>query len=270
MEYVRLRVKRTYRREMSKYHKSGEGRWSEKLITFTVPHSEYGPKHDTKILVSGWQMVLRKLRRHLARRGVPDKGRVPWLRAVEVSASGSGGHSHLHVWFTGPYVEVVLLRAWWGQVLAGIGVGGIPERSVSDACAEGRDRRTTRWLLDSGIGRDGMVPWPVVHIMSGGASTGAYAAKVGIANYVVKSDGALEMVSPAHATKAYEALEGVRVVQWARGWAPPKNASPYVWWLRPASEEERRRFNGGEEKSVPGQFDDLNWPGLCKEDVDTS
>lgn len=107
--------------------------------------------------------------------------------------------------------------------------------------------------------------------MSGGESTADYVGKVGVANYVVKSDGQIETVSPAHAAKAYEALEGTRVVQWARGWAPPKKiASTYSWYLRRATDDELRRFNAGVEKKQPSRVDVGTWRDTCRRNVDSS
>jgi hypothetical protein len=62
--------------------------------------------------------------------------------------------------------------------------------------------------------------------------------------YALKVSGALAYVgkvqevaqlAPVHAARVYEALEGVRAVQWARGWAPPRNRS-FRWQLRRISQ----------------------------------
>jgi len=66
-----------------------------------------------------------------------------------------------------------------------------------------------------------------------------YVGKVGLQNYVVKSDGVKESLSPAHAATAYEALSGIRVVQWAMGWAPGRGGG---WRVRRATDAERQEW----------------------------
>ena len=215
------------------------GKWTEKLITFTVPHGKSGPAEDARVVVDAWQRLLRKIRNHLGQRlrvapkqrakrggpvapGVrPATPSVPWCRALEVAPGDAGGHAHLHVWWYGPFLDVVLLRAWWGGILEAAGVDAVPTRAWRDVLTtgHGRDSRLHAWLGSPSA--DAEIPWPVVDIRAGGEAAAFYTQKVGISLYITKGTetSALE---PAHAASIYEVFEGTRAVQWARGWAPPK------------------------------------------------
>lgn len=218
--------KRFYRERSMGYGRGKEGRWSEKLITFTVPHGAGGPADDARALVGAWQLLLRRLRKHLlARAGVgASKGlagkhavaSVPWCRALEVGTR-NGEHAHMHVWYFGPFIDVALLQVWWGKILED--AGRVPMRKVWKTVAHGRDSRLAEWLGNPRPDDD--LPWGIVDIGGKGDSAGAYTAKVGVSMYITKGTDTLRM-EPAHAASIYEVFEGTRAVQWARGWAPPK------------------------------------------------
>jgi hypothetical protein len=86
------------------------------------------------------------------------------------------------------------------------------------------------------------VPWPVLDIRSlemTAEKAAEYAVKTGVIAYITKGDKTVEPLSPVHAASIYEATEGVRCVQWARGWAPQKHKSEHTWRLvRTKSPEE--------------------------------
>ena len=247
MEHSRARALSVYARQSRKGYRGPEGKWSEKLFTFTVPHGDT-PAVDARLLVDAWQKLLRRVRRHLVERGAtvvrgPRKVAavsVPWCRALEVAPGGTGGHAHLHVWWHGPFIDVVLLRAWWGQLLADGGRVS-PQRPFGQVRAQGRDSRLADWLGNPSD--DTLIPWPVVDIRAGNESSAAYTQKVGIALYTQKGTD-LNILSPAHAAAIYEVFEGTRAVQWARGWAPPKK--PLVAKairFRRLTEDEKKALN---------------------------
>lgn len=250
MKRARARVLRVHGRQFSRGYRGKEGRWSEKLITFTVPHGE-SPAHDAEVLRDSWPKLLRKLRAHLVSRGCTVLGSngkakfrsVPWCRALELAPGQTGGHAHLHVWWAGPFVENALLRVWWGGLMleAGRATPRSKAKSVLRPSSERRapDARLAGWLGNPTD--DTELPWPVVDIRTGGGGAiSAYTSKVGIALYITKGSES-HRLSPAHAALMYEAFEGVRAVQWARGWSPPKKAEKNaVVTFRRLTEDEKR------------------------------
>lgn len=234
-------ARRLYRLECSRWYRGREGRWSERMLTLTVPHSG-SVAEDARIYREAWPRFMRMFLRHLRRdRGVDCHqmaGRkcsvIPWRRAVEV-ASTREAHFHGHVWMLSPFVDQVLVHVWWGRALiaAGLPAERLPAKQWSEVAA--RDPRVHRWL-----GRPSDVPWPVAHVKGGHMAD--YVGKVGLKDYVVKTDGVKASLSPVHAANAYEALSGLRVVQWGAGWSPGAEASDGGWRVRRATEAERSEW----------------------------
>lgn len=240
----RLVALATHAKRMRKHYAGREGRWSERLITFTVPHSEVSL--DAHALPKLWRAIEAPWRRHLEKqrgmrvrvKGPDGKTRLEgptqvWVRAIEIAppkeGDPTGGHAHLHVWVLGPYIEHALLRVWWGRALESLGYQ-VPHVDVADVIREARDKRTAEWLGDVST-----VPWPVVDVRRATSQEVArYAVKTGVVTYLVKGEKSAERLEPVHAARVYQALEGVRVVQWARGWAPPKRQASRRWFLRRA------------------------------------
>lgn len=228
MQTQRALALRLHKRESQRVYRGKEGKWSEKLITFTVPHSE-SPAADARCIVDAWQKLLRKIRAHLLLRGAVRRSKsgkrvaisVPWCRALEVAPGQAGGHAHMHVWWYGPFLDSALLRQWWGELISATG-RTVPRKPWSEVRQTGRDRRLASWL---GNPRDhDEIWWPVVDITAARSDAASeYTQKVGVALYTVKG-GELTRLSAAHAAKIYEVFEGTRAVQWARGWAPKKGA----------------------------------------------
>lgn len=248
MRVSRARALRVYRRESTRVYRGKEGKWSEKLLTFTVPHSG-DPASDARLLVGTWQKVLRRVKAHLQLRGavrVLPSGKlapasVPWCRALEVTPSG-GGHAHMHVWYHGPYLDVVLLRVWWGQALLETAPERqLPFRKWGDIKKTPRDARVAKWLGNPSA--EAEIPWPVVDIRAGSEAAAHYTQKVGISLYTVKSEG-FNRLGAVHAARIYEVFEGTRAVQWASGWAPPKKplAAKAIQFRR-LTEAEKRELN---------------------------
>jgi hypothetical protein len=254
---ARDRALRVYRSQTHRYYRGKEGKWSEKIITFTVPHSEHGPAHDARVLVDAWQKMLRRVRAHLVQRGCVErttdgkaKARsVPWNRALEVSVR-SEHHAHMHVWWLGPYLESALLQVWWGQILSEAGAP-VERLSWGDFLAGARqsghapDSRLAEWLGNP-LPAD-VLPWGIVDVRanrSDSASLSQYTQKVGVALYVTKGVETARL-EPSHAAAIYEVFEGVRAVQWARGWAPQKTPMRALCVsFRRLSEDEKKKLNG--------------------------
>jgi hypothetical protein len=229
MKQQRALALRRHARQSRVGYRGKEGKWSEKLLTFTVPHGPDGPAADARLLVDAWQKLVRKLRTHLAARGAlrpSASGKmvaaaVPWCRTLEV-ATKANEHAHMHVWWHGPFLDVVLLRVWWGRILAEAGATGLHSLRWRDVAGKGRDSRLHAWL--GSPGPDDALPIGIVDIRSDKTGDGAiaeYTQKVGVALYIVKGSETFRM-EPAHAASIYEVFEGTRAVQWASGWAPPK------------------------------------------------
>lgn len=236
MEQVLKRAMSEFRVQMSRHYRGSEGRWAQRMITLTVPHSG-DMMLDGRRLKRAWSLFRRSMIRHFRRRGVRS---FPWFRATEAA----GEHLHYHVWMLSPFVDQALLHVWWGRaiLLAGVPPDEVPTRVWSEV--EFRDGRCTRWLGLSGP--HAVVPWPVVDVRGGpqsrrGQTLGQYAAKVGLQTYVTKSNGVSTRVHPVHAARAYEALLDDRMVQWAAGWAPISEQQ-VKWHLRRATEVERAEW----------------------------
>lgn len=235
-ELVARAARREYARECSQHYRGPEGRWSERMVTLTVPHSG-SVAMDSRLYRTAWPLWIRRVKRHFAERGVRPRrapgrrsGVIPWRRACEV-ASTNEAHFHGHVWMLSPFVDQVLLHVWWGRALleAGMPAERMPMKCWADV--EARDERAHGWL-----GCPEVVPWPVVDVRGGDRRK--YVGKVGMSDYIVKSDGVRESLHPVHAANAYEALSGLRVVQWASGWAPGREGAE-GWRVRRATQAER-------------------------------
>lgn len=242
----RKRVLRERARELRRGYAGPEGRWSEKLITLTVPHGD-SPGHDARVMTKAWRLFSRKFAEHFKL----DRGckKTPvWVRALEIAPGDTGGHAHTHVWFVGPFIDHALMRVWWGDALRESGAGEMPRKAWADAVGGGKDARVRVWLKTR-RGKHGReretVPWPVVDVMSPGGGEGAakYAQKVGVALYAAKSGkGEILRMNPVHAASVYEGLESARAVQWCRGWAPHRKKQWKSWGLQKWTCEEKREW----------------------------
>jgi hypothetical protein len=232
---------RELRWEMSRKYGGPEGRWTEKLITFTVPHGESAAQ-DTKVLVTCVPMLIRALKKHVkADRGAERD--LVYVRAIEIAPGQTGGHAHCHVWVISPFVDHAWMRVTWGRLLEKHGVA-VPTRTWAEAVKSAVDARTAEHMRTRrGVhGRETeSVPWPVADIRSAShGEAGAYAAKVGVALYVAKGakvDG--KRIHPIHVAAIYEALEGIRVIQAAKGWATLARKPKQVGYFRRLRDEER-------------------------------
>ena len=247
LEVQRKRAFAIHAHRLRRGYAGAEGRWSEKLITLTVPHGS-SPGGDARVLTKAWRELSRKIATHLKKDRECEASPV-WVRALEVAPGATGGHAHLHLWWFGPFLDHAWLRVTFGRILEGMGVK-CPEKPWDDAVSSAVDARFSVWgRTRRGVhGREvDAVPWPVVDL--GGrssAAVGRYASKVGIAFYVTKGTKN-QRLSPMHAASIYQALEGSRCVQWARGWAPKREPQEGVTYSR-------RRLTAEEEQKVNESF----------------
>jgi len=230
-------------RECRKHYRGAGGRWSERMWTLTVPHSESAAQ-DARALTRAWRRFSALLTQHLRLDLGVERSPV-WVRALEVAPGATGGHAHLHVWWVGPFVDHVVARALWGKALEEQGLR-VPKKAWAEAMAGAVDARASKWCRTR-RGKHGKetenVAWPVVHVkrFTQAEVAGKYAAKVGVVLYVAKgAKGLQERLHPAHAASLYEALESARAVQWARGWAPQKKREWESWGIVRLSDEKKR------------------------------
>ena len=89
------------------------GRWSEKLVTLTIPHfPELGVKQRIDLCAQAWRIFARGwgewLRLHRDAGLVDRQGRrlMRWFRNVEWTTGEDDhlGHPHIHMWFLGPFL----------------------------------------------------------------------------------------------------------------------------------------------------------------------
>lgn len=231
-------AERLYSVEMGRYYAGSEGRWSEKMVTLTVPHT--GDPHEDKRLMRGaMKRFERSLNDYLRARGVRKKAKkssnlslFPWLRAYEVGFTNSI-HFHCHIWMLAPFVEQALLHVWWGDALLAENLPRELMPFVSWAETGARDAESHAWA----DWRD-EVPWPVADIRR--AKNTNYTSKVGLNAYVVKTDGSVTDLAPAHVAMAYELLSDMRVVHFGMGWAP--NRAAQGWHMRRATRAEHKEW----------------------------
>lgn len=221
----------THALQRARWYRGAEGRWSERLITLTVPHGET-PGADARLLTRAWRDLSARIAQHLRKDRDADKRATPvWVRALEVEPGATGGHAHLHVWWFGPFLDHAWLRVTWGRILESMGAK-CPQLAWEEARSKAVDGRFAEWgrTRRGANGRQpGAVPWPVVWVNSArDVGAGKYAQKVGVHLYVAKGakGGVNARLHPIHAASVYQALESARAVQWARGWAPKRVATP--------------------------------------------
>lgn len=144
--------RKVYRREME----SPFRRWSEKLATFTVPHSGSATR-DLAILyvcfrrffpvIREWLRASDSRARCINEPGTPgyvSPPTLPYLRVFELTGSDAG-HAHLHTWLLGPYLPHWVARIEWGKSIgycgarkehAGLTASYLPVRHIDDVLAD--------------------------------------------------------------------------------------------------------------------------------------
>jgi len=93
------------------------GRWSEKLLTLTIPHlPEHGPRTRIELLFRALPLFRKALKKWLHPKD--HSYLVAWFRTFEWTPATDGqGHPHFHWWLLCPYLERPVVCAAWAQGL---------------------------------------------------------------------------------------------------------------------------------------------------------
>lgn len=207
------------------------GRWSEKFLTFTVPH--FDVEQDIKLLPKAWRKFRKLLFEHLrSDRQVSERDMacVAYLRVLEVTAGrNSDGHAHLHVYLLAPYLPKEWLKHLWGEVLVGFG-RSVPTAPLSEvlAAADGHAAQLRR-LLVTRRGAKGRaletVYRPVVHVEECYGDIENELVKYLVKDLERDEDGSEKLMDPALFARVYAGLEGVRTFHAsARFWVSRKGS----------------------------------------------
>lgn len=98
----------------------GSKRFTEKLLTLTVPHAIQDARRRFELVKLGWPHFLRALNARWKRAGI--KEHVYWYRVHEwTPGSDSFGHPHVHVWLLCDYIEQSWLADAWRAACAKVG-----------------------------------------------------------------------------------------------------------------------------------------------------
>ena len=199
------------------------GRWSEKFVTFTVPHSEI--EADIKLLPKAWRKFRKLLFAHLRLdRHVSERNMlcVVYVRVLEVTAGRKqDGHAHLHVYLLAPYLPKEYLKHLWGQVLVGFG-RTVPPATVDEvlARADGHEPQLRAWLVTrrGAKGRPvDTVYRPVVHVEECYGDIENELVKYLVKDLERDDDGTEKLMDPALFARVYAGLEGVRTIHASTG-----------------------------------------------------
>ena len=103
------------------------GRWSEKLLTLTMPHlAAHNAKQRIENAFRAWSLFRKAFKRQLADLAQADL--VAWFRTFEWTPGSDGkGHPHFHIWLLCPYVDKQLLDRSWKLALR---TAGFPKETV--------------------------------------------------------------------------------------------------------------------------------------------
>jgi hypothetical protein len=202
------------KRDTSKWAKGG--RWSEKLITLTVPHSG-DVRRDVHALKRAWPRFKRRLAAYLKRRGCQRWREIPYWRATEITHSDDG-HAHYHVWVLAPYIPRVLLGHWWALSLDDEWRAACVTITASEARAysPGDAAEITR------NAKHGMIYTSIVDVRAADSKAAGELIK-----YMVKdaewNEGARTPIAPETFAKIYAATTGLRARTTSIHWWVERN-----------------------------------------------
>lgn len=136
------------------------GRWSEKLLTLTLPHKASNNVGERVALLYGaWRRFSRSLSAWIRARGEAHHN-IAWLRVFEWTPGNDGlGHPHFHIWILSPFLEKDTLTHWWRCALKTAGVKtevanaaiiDLPEVRSHDGAARELIKYLTKDILPSG------------------------------------------------------------------------------------------------------------------------
>lgn len=140
---------------------SRQGRWSEKLVTPTLPQQATDSVAGrVSILFRAGALFASSLRRWVRRKG-SLRSLIAWLRVFEwVPGKYDGlGHPHFHIWILSPYLDQDMLTHWWRCALRTAGVPAdiantahidVCEATTHDGAARELIKYLTKDILPSG------------------------------------------------------------------------------------------------------------------------
>lgn len=204
-EVGRARARKRLHQQIDARRFKREGRWSEKLLTLTVPHGD-SPADDIAELRRAWPAMRRSIARYLKRKGCESWKEVPYWRSLEVTSSGSG-HAHFHVWLLCPYLPQSLVAHWWGRALSESYRAHLPRTAVDWSRIASRDAKEFKLALRG----HGTLYAPVVDLRAANDE-----ARGELVKYLVKDcvgdpkDG--QHIEPKVYARIYAALDGARAV----------------------------------------------------------
>ena len=201
------------------------GRWGEKFLTLTLPHSG-DVVRDLKTLPKAWRWFWKRLREHF----VLDRGMsaaavadLVYVRVIEVTAGQlNDGHAHLHVYLITPYLHHEVLGLIWARAIAIRGYQA-PTRPLAEVLGRDMEEWRRAQLREFLVTRRGPgaqpldpVPHPIDHIETCYGDIEYELVKYLVKDAVQGQDGETELVAPEFYTRAYEGMEGLKTVQTSR------------------------------------------------------
>jgi hypothetical protein len=208
------------------------GRWSEKFLTFTVPHSG-DVKRDIAVLPKAYRRFWKKLQEHLREdRHLSEQhmALIAYVRVLEVTAGRQhDGHAHLHLYLLSPFLPVEWLAHLWGWAVAKFGydVPTEPLQEVIEAADDARRPQLRQWLVTR-RGDNGRplqhVFVPIVFVEQCYGDIENELVKYLIKDIDQAEDGSNKLMEAGLFGRIYEGLEDVRTIQ----------PSPHFWLRRSA------------------------------------
>lgn len=222
------------------------GRWSEKFLTFTVPHcawddiawdeiprGERAPpigsaeKMDRDVIARVWLLSaayrqvwirIRKAWREAAIVSKETSGLVALHRNFEWTPGTDGlGHPHFHCYLFGPFVPREDLHAWWVEALEAAGYRQ-PEEADDPIHPDIREIATRPEQIAREVAKGRGHNLKLTSTSSGAGAVHAYACGWSIAEYA-KGEG---RARPSVLARLYEAITDRRLSQGSPGFLPPR------------------------------------------------
>jgi hypothetical protein len=199
------------------------GRWTEKLLTLTVPH--FVPRGDAvtarvEASFAAWRLFSLHLQKAWRERPCAPGTKRIYYRAFEwTPGKDRKGHPHFHIYLFSDFVPVEQLHIWWKDALRR---AGVPREDADRAmCPDIKQIHTnpneiSRELLKSGAKAIQLAT--LRFEKSAGVDAIKYADGWTLAEY----DDGNERIPSETGARLYEALEGRRSAQASRGFLAPK------------------------------------------------
>lgn len=213
----------------------GSGRWREKFITLTLPHSG-DIERDIKVLPHACRLFRKELWAHFRLdRGLdPDAMRaLAFVRVIEVTPGSKGdGHAHVHFYLLSPFLPKALVRHLWGAALLKLGYV-VPLEPMEEVLAGAlpQSREQLRQWLVTRRGKQGRlldaIYAPVIDIEQVYGDVENELVKYLLKDMERDPDGEQKLIAPELFARVYAGLEGVRTVVtstgfWGKGGSPCK------------------------------------------------